>query len=217
MRFSTSLALTLALAAVATQYVRADDKGLHNRYRWTDAHGIVQYSDVPTAEALQAGYDVIDARGSVVKHVDRVKNADERKADAAAADASAREKQRIEEAAQADRQLLQAYPSEQALIAAQKGRVVAIDLDLANVKISEANQEKSLTEQLTYASTFERDGKPVPAAVKQQIEALSRNVAAQRKYTADKLAERALSEQKAQAELAHYRELRAAQQKAGSP
>ncbi|MBS0584537.1 MAG: DUF4124 domain-containing protein [Proteobacteria bacterium] len=216
MRSSTFLALTLGLAAVASQYARADDKGLHNRYRWTDAHGVVQYGDVPTAEALQAGYDVVDARGIVVRHVDRVKNADEKKADAAAADASAREKQRVEEIAQADRQLLRAYPSEQALIAAQKGRVVAIDQDLANVKISEANQEKSLAEQLAYASTFERDGKPVPAPVKQQIEVLSKNVAAQKKYTADKLAERAQSEQKAQDELAHYRELRAAQQKAGA-
>ena len=49
MRSNTFLALTLALAAVATQHARAD--GAHNRYRWTDAHGIVQYSDVPTAEA----------------------------------------------------------------------------------------------------------------------------------------------------------------------
>lgn len=211
MRFDTLLALTLALVAATAQQAHADDKGAHNRYRWTDARGVVQYSDVPTSEALQAGYDVIDARGMVVKHVDRVKNADEKKADAAATDAAAQEKRRADEAVQADRQLLQAYVSEQALIAAQKGRVAAIDQELANVKISEANQEKSLAEQLAYASTFERDGKPVPAPVRQQIEVLRKNVETQKKFTAAKLAERAESERKAQIELARYRELRAAQ------
>jgi hypothetical protein len=214
MRSNPFLALTLTLAVVATPYARADSA--HNRYRWTDAHGVVQYSDVPTAEALQAGYDVIDARGFVVKHVDRVKSADEKKADAAAANTVAQEKRRTDEAAQADRQLLQAYSSEQALIDAQKGRVAAIDQELANVKVSEANQEKSLAEQLTYASTFERDGKAVPVPVKQQIEALRKNVEAQKKFTATKLAERDESERKAQVELARYRELRAAQQGASA-
>ena len=162
---------------------------------------------------VQAGYDVIDARGSVIKHVDRVKSAEEKQADADAAAARAQEQQRAADAKQADRRLLQAYASEQTLIDEQKGRIAAMDQELANVKISQAGQEKSLTEQLAYASTFEREGKPVPAPVKQQIETLRTNVEAQRKFTANKLAERAKSEEKARAELAHYRELRAAQQK----
>lgn len=205
------LALTLALAATAPPSA-AQDKTAHNRYRWVDAHGGVQYADSPTAEALQAGYDVIDARGAVIKHVDRVKSAEEKKADADAIALSAQEKQRTAEAAAVDRQLLQAYPNEQALASAQRGRIAAIDLELGNIKISQTDQEKSLTEQLAYASTFEREGKPVPAPVKQQIETLRTSVEAQKKFAASKLAERAKLEERAQGELAHYRELRAAQQ-----
>ena len=209
MRFPITFALTLGLA-MAASLAWPQGKG-HNRYRWTDAHGAVQYADSPTAEALQVGYDVIDSRGNVVKHVDRVKSAEEKSADASAANVAAQEKQRAAEAAQADRQMLQAYASEQALLDAQKGRLAAIDQEIANVKVSEAIQEKSLAEQLVYASTFERDGKPVPATVKQQIETLRANVAAQQKFITKKLAERAESELRAQAELIRYRELRATQ------
>ncbi|MFT3790322.1 MAG: hypothetical protein QM741_04430 [Rudaea sp.] len=212
MRPTIVIALTFALTAAASN-AAAQDKAAHNRYRWIDPHGSVQYADSPTAEALQAGYDVINARGSVVRHVDRAKTAEEKQVEANAAAASTLDKQRASEAARADQQLLQAYSSEQALIDAQKGRIVAIDQELANVKVSQADQEKSLAEQLAYASTFERDGKPVPAPVKQQIETLRENVEAQKKFTATKLAEREQSEQRARAELAHYRELRAAQQK----
>ena len=211
MRLPITFALTLGLATAAS-LAWSQGKG-HSRYRWTDSHGAVQYADSPTAEALQVGYDVIDSRGNVVKHVDRVKTAAEKSADASAAAATAQEKRRAAEAAQSDQQMLRAYTSEQALIDAQTGRLAAIDQELANVKVSEAIQEKSLAEQLVYASTFERDGKPVPPTVKQQIETLRANVAAQQKFTANKLADRAESELRAKAELARYRELRAAQQK----
>ncbi len=203
------IAFALTLALVASAWAQKTTQ--HNRYRWTDSHGAVQYGDTPTADALQNGYDVIDARGVVIKHVDRVKTAEERKSEASAAETAAKEKQRAEEIAQADRQLLQAYPSEEALVEAQKKRIAAVDQELANVKVSQSDQEKSLTEQLAYASTFERDGKPIPAPVKQQIETLRVNIESQKKFVAAKVAQRADFEQKNQAELAHYRELRAAQ------
>jgi len=215
MRLPIMFALTLGLATAAS-LAWSQGKG-HNRYRWTDSHGAVQYADSPTAEALLVGYDVIDSRGNVVKHVDRVKTAEEKSADASAASVAAQEKQRAAEAAQADRQMLQAYTSEQALLDAQKGRLAAIDQEIANVKVSEAIQEKSLAEQLGYASTFERDGKPVPATVKQQIETLRGNVAAQKKFITKKLAERTESELRAQAELIRYRDLRATQKKPDAP
>jgi hypothetical protein len=217
MRQTITFAFAFAVFA-AQAFAQPQPQGTHYRYRWTDPHGIVQYADSPTAEALQAGYDVIDGRGIVIKHVDRVKTAEEKKADANAASALAQEKQRAEDAEHADQQLLQAYSSEAALIDAQSKRIAAIDQDIANVKVSEANQEKSLAEQLAYASTFERDGKPVPAPVKQQIETLRINVENQKHFVATKLAQRADSEHRAQTELAHYRDLRAAQaRESGQP
>lgn len=217
MRPVTRFTLILVLASFVPAVPAQQKTSPQYRYRWTDAHGVVQYTDAPTAEALRNGYDVVDGRGSVVRHVERVKTAEEQQSEADAADAAARARRHAEEAAQANQQLLRAYPSEQALIEAQKQRLGAIDQDLANVKISQADQEKSLAEQLAYAATFERDGKPVPATVRQQVETLRSNVESQKKFVAAKLAQRAEFEQKTQAELAHYRELRAMQAKGVQP
>jgi hypothetical protein len=213
MRLTIFFAATLALAAAAP-LTHAQNKGVHYRYRWTDTHGIVQYADSPTAEALQAGYDVIDARGSVVRHVDRMKTAAEKRSDADAAVAATQAQQQETRLVDSDRQLLAAYPTEQALIEMQNKRIAAIDQQLGNIKISQTDQEKSLTDQLAFASTFERENKPVPAPVKQQIDTLRANVEAQQKAAATKQADLTAAKQKAEAELAHYRELRAAQAKA---
>ncbi|MBS0590525.1 MAG: DUF4124 domain-containing protein [Proteobacteria bacterium] len=214
MRRPVSITL-LTLSAIATLPAWAQQGGVTpHRYRWTDSHGVVQYGDSPSAEALRVGYEVIDGRGMVVKRVDRVKTAAEKKAEASVVDAAAQEKQRAIDARQADAQLLQAYPSEDALIAVQKMRLVAIDQDIANVKVSQADQEKNLAEQLAYAATFERDSKPVPAATRQQIESLRVNIDKQKKFIADDQAKRAAVEKKSADEFAHYRELRAARAKA---
>jgi hypothetical protein len=205
--------VSLSALALSTQALVAQpvDSSMHNRYRWKDTHGVVQYSDTLPAEALQLGYDVLDAQGMVVRHTDRAKTAEERKADAAAAAAQAEVNQRAAEAAKADQQLLVAYTSEEDLAAAQQAKLDAVDQTVANVRVSQADQEKALSEQLAHAATFERDNKPVPALVQQQIEALRKNIETQKTFIEHKQSERAAIAQKSIAELAHYRELRAKQ------
>jgi hypothetical protein len=201
--------LAVVVLTIVSLQAGAASSGSSTRYRWKDAHGVVQYTDTLPAEALQLGYDVVDAQGLVLRHVDRPKSAEEKKADAAAASAQATAKQRALEATKADQQLLVAYASDKELAAAQKAKLDGIDLILQNVRVSQADQEKSLNEQLAHASTFERDNKPVPASVKQQIEILRKNIETQNVYLANKLKERAETELKGEAELAHYKELRA--------
>ena len=79
------------------------------------------------------------------------------------------------------------------------------------MRASQIDQEKSLSEQTAHAATFERDGKPVPVAVKQQIETLRKSIADQTAFIARKQAERANIVKNAEDELAHYRSLRAKQ------
>jgi len=147
----------------------------------------------------------------VVKHVDRARSAAELKADADAAATAAAAKQRIEEQARADQQLLLAYSNESELITAQQGHLAAIDQSIKTVRASQVDQEKSLAEQTAHAATFERDGKAVPLAVKQQIETLRKSIAEQTAFIARKQAERASTAKNAEAELAHYRALRTKQ------
>lgn len=199
----------IALAALA--FALAANAQSVTRYKWKDAQGAVQFTDTLPPEALQAGYDIVDAQGMVVKHVDRARTAAELKTDADAAAANAAAKRRTEEQARADQQLLLAYSSEQELAAAHESHLAAIDQSIKTVRSSQIDQEKSLAEQTAHAATFERDGKSVPFAVKQQIETLRKSIAEQAAFIARKQAERASTAKSEEAELAHYRELRAKQ------
>ena len=83
--------------------------GIGTRYKWKDAQGGAHFSDTLPPEALQMGYDVVDAQGLVIRHVDRPRTVEERKADAAAVAAREEAKQRAAEKVAADRLLLVSY------------------------------------------------------------------------------------------------------------
>jgi len=75
-----------------------------------------------------------------------------------------------------------------------------------------ADQEKGLSDQLAHAASFERDGKSVPASVRQQIETLRKTIAEQHAFITRREAERAELIRRSDAEIAHYRELHAKQE-----
>lgn len=206
------VAIACALSALPQVLDAADSKG--TRYKWKDAQGLLHFSDTLPAEALQVGYDVVDANGLVMRHVDRPRSVQERKADAEAEAARAEATQRAATAAAADRQLLVTYATEKELEAVHRDRLDAIDKNLANVRVSLTDQEKGLDEQLAHAATFERDNKPVPAAVKQQIETLRKTIAGQTAFIKRREQERVDLIRQSEAEMAHYRELRARQAQA---
>ncbi|TLY49849.1 MAG: DUF4124 domain-containing protein [Gammaproteobacteria bacterium] len=201
---------SLIVLATLAFSLTANAQGI-TRYKWKDAQGAVQFTDTLPPEALQSGYDVVDSQGMVVKHVDRARTAEEHKADADAAAVAAAAKQRADDQARTDQQLLLAYSTESELVTAQQGHLAAIDQSIKTVRASQIDQEKSLSEQTAHAATFERDGKPVPVAVKQQIETLRKSIADQTAFIARKQAERANIVKNAEDELAHYRSLRAKQ------
>ncbi len=93
----------------------------------------------------------------------------------------------------------------------QKSKLDAIDETIKNVQLSQSDQEKSLSEQLAHAASLERNGKPVPAVVQQQIEVLRKNIETQKAFIVRKRQERIDAAQKSEAEVAHYREVRAKQ------
>src|SRR5579864_2730217 len=110
-------AAAMAVCCIAQIADAATQSGTYTRYKWKDAQGSMHFSDTLPPEALQMGYDVVNAQGVVVRHVDRPRTAEERKADALAAAAQAETKQRAVAAAAADHQLLATYPTENDLAA----------------------------------------------------------------------------------------------------
>ena len=204
MRTSATLLTTLAFALS----VGAQAAGEHNRYKWKDAQGNLHYDDALPAEAAQFGYDVVNASGMVVKHVDRAKTPEEIKADQAAATKLATEKQVAEEQAQREKQMLAAYPTEQDLARAQQGQLDSLDQEAHATQISLGSQEKSLTDMLGRAADLERTAKPIPLVLQKQIDAQREVVAKQKAYIAGKQKEREETTQRFVTDLAHYRELR---------
>lgn len=207
MRLIFKIMVVLSLASAS--YSAFAEGGSHTRYRWTDSKGGVHFTDTLSPEALQLGYDVVDGQGLTLRHADRAKTLDEKKADAAALASQTAVKQRALNAAASDQQLLIAYATEADLAVAQKSKIIAIDQTIQNVQLSQSDQEKGLAEQLAHAAMFERDSKPVPAIVQQQIELLRKNIETQKAFVEHKQRERAELELKADAETSHYRALRA--------
>jgi hypothetical protein len=202
------LIAVLALLFTATTAF-GDETGGRNRYKWRDGQGNLHYDDALPDEALKFGYDVINASGIVVKHVDRPRTAEELAADKALSEKVATAKRAQEDQLRKDQQMLAAYPSEQDLQNAQREQLAVIDQTVEATQASLQNQEKSLREILQHAADLERTNKPVPATVKQQIDSLSANIEKQKQYIAGKNAEKESSAKRFEAELAHYREVQA--------
>jgi hypothetical protein len=200
----TALGLSVSAAAFAQSKA-----GEHNRYKWKDAQGNLHFDDSLPEAALQFGYDVVNATGMVVKHVDRTRTPEEQKADREVAAKLAAEKRTAEEQAQHDQQMLAAYPNEQDLTRNQQGQLDSLDQEVHATQLSLDSQEKSLTDMLGRAADLERSGKPVPPILQKQIETQRSTVAKQKEFIAGKQKERADTVQHAAEELAHYRELRA--------
>src|SRR3954471_20667477 len=132
---SASALLVLAAAA------HGADSGTHNRYKLRDAQGNLHFDDALPVEALQFGYDVMNASGIVVKHVERARTPEELKADDEAAARKAAEKHAADELAKADQQTIAAYPTENELISSQQAQISMLDQNIHATEVSLQSQE----------------------------------------------------------------------------
>ena len=65
------LATATAMAAGTGALAQKLGSGSSVQYRWHDARGLAHYSDSLSADAIANGYDVVNSRGVVVRHIDR--------------------------------------------------------------------------------------------------------------------------------------------------
>jgi hypothetical protein len=201
--FTFALALALTLAAMTLSAASAG----HVQYKWKDTAGNLHFADILPAEALQLGYDVVDAQGRVIKHVDRPRTPEELKSDEAQKAQTEATKRETEERAKHDQQILAAYPHEQELVNAQESQLQMIDQNIQSTELSLTSQEKSLAIMLNHAASLDRSGKPVPADLRKQIDSLRKNIEMQKAYIVRRQKEKSEAAQKSAADLAHYREL----------
>ena len=208
MRFVLPAVLALAIAAPAWAWAAGGPSQPHQRYKWTDGEGNLHYSDALPPEAARYGYEIVNPQGVVIKHVDRLKTAEEKaaaKAEIAKAQAA---KESAEARARNDKQMLAAYPTEDDLKRAQHQQADMMDTNLTSARISLQSQEKSLAELLGHAAELDSNGKPIPANLAKKIGDLRKQVEEQRSYIARKQKERDDTIAHFDDDLAHYRSLK---------
>jgi septal ring factor EnvC (AmiA/AmiB activator) len=188
-----------------------------NRYKWVDPQGLPHYSDSLTAEAMKAGYDVVNDRGMVVQRVPRQLTAAERAvANKLAKEAAAKERAR-QDVARAEAQMMSAYPDEASYKMSLQQTVDALDQQIRTTRINLQSQEKALTGLLDRAAELEQAKQPVPKFMVDNISKQRNVVAMQRNALARQQAERDSTVAAQARQLARYRELKAAEDTPSGP
>jgi len=180
------------------------------RYKWKDASGHSYFSDSLSTDALKAGYDVVNAQGMVVSHVDRQLTSDERAAARKVADEKAVAQAAQEQRQRDDTQMLNAYPDETAFAAAKAAELDNYEQAARTTRLNLQGQEKALTDLLNRAGDLERTKQPVPPFLNDRISEQRNLVASLRATLLRQQAAKEAAKASGDAQLQHYRELRAA-------
>ena len=203
---TANLAAGLLMMALAPACF-ADASG-HKQYRWHDASGDVHYSDTLTGDAIQAGYDIINDKGIVLRHIDRARTDAERAEAETAAAAATAAKLEADRQTEADRRLLAAFPTEKDLVRARQAQVDSLEQAIVAATNSLNGQERSLSDNLGHAATLERSGKKVPDDLTKQIETLRKSGETLRRYIDRRQKEKVEATKKLETDVVHYREAR---------
>jgi hypothetical protein len=208
MRLSLPCLIFAILAVGIGAGVHAESSG-HNRYKWRDGAGNLQFSDVLPAEAAKYGYEIVNAQGIVIKRVERTKTTAELTAAKAAAATAQIEKNKIAAGDRADAQLISGYPEESDLKRAQQQKLEMLDQQIVAAQISLRSQEQVLADLLGRAAEEERNKKSLPEFQARQLAKMRKQVDDQRITVERRQSERLNAASEFDAETARYRELKA--------
>lgn len=181
------MALACLLATSAAPAAAQGTRNAAGIYTCTDAQGRKLTSDRPIAECTAREQRVLNADGSLRQVLPPTLTAEERAAREAQERRQAQQRAAQNDAVRRDRNLLQRYPNEDKH---QQARQVALEPVRLAIKATERrlatlSQERA---RLDNESEFYR-GRPVPASLKQQLDANDATVDAQHAATRNQKAE----------------------------
>jgi hypothetical protein len=181
---AAGLGLLLCLAVLATGAARAATAPI---YTCTDAKGNKLTSDRPIAECANRDQRLLNPDGSVRKIVPPEPTADERAAAEAAQRQTAAARAAQQEAVRRDRNLMARYPDE---ASHRRAREAALDDVRKSVRASEERVKTLAAERKPLQAEVEfYAGKPLPAKIKEALDANDAAVAAQRTLAQDQQSE----------------------------
>lgn len=187
-------------------------------YRWVDKHGKVHYSDTVPAEAAAQERVIYDkAKIRKLEVVEKPKTPEELAREARLAELRQAQQHLFEEQIAHDQALLRTYRNEEELELTLKGQLDTID---ARVKVLYANierQQSQLDSKIREAAELERQGRPVPQALRDAIADLRHQIQQyQSKVTSELQTKEALKTKFAQ-DLARFNRLQTGFQAHPSP
>ncbi|SEI74004.1 DUF4124 domain-containing protein [Frateuria terrea] len=198
-------AVAISLAAVLTAHAQ---KATGIRYHWRDAKGLSHYSDSLTSGAMKYGYDLVNDRGYVVRHVERQLSPEERAAAEKVAAEQAAQRRAEEASRRADLQMLNAYGDEADLKQAQQEELDSLDQQINTTRLNLRSQEKTLADLLGRAADVERTKEKVPKYLADSIADQRNVVAGQRAVLERQQDHRDTAEKEAAQQLERYRALK---------
>jgi hypothetical protein len=208
-RMSLLVAVAL-LAASCTAQAQSND--LRHRYKWKDAQGNLHIEDAIPPSDAKLGYDIVNAQGLIIRHIERQRTEEELAAAKAAMEKAEVERRTLTEQSSRDTQMMAAYPDENELRKAQESQLTMVQQNIDTSSAGIKSQEKSLAEMLAHAAEAERDNKPVSPAMQQRIAKLKSGIAEQKLILEKRERERVAMQKQFEVELAHYREVKAHQE-----
>jgi hypothetical protein len=221
---ASRLACAVAILAFAFAAGSATGAGL---YKWVDDQGVVHYTDHIPAESVSKGATVLDKQGRSVKTIEPAPTAEQRRAMEVEAERQRDIAKANAEQARRDRALTQSFTSEAEIDVARARAVSTMEAQLTTISAYIADMTRHKAELEKRKAGY--GAKPVPAAVDNELNSVTEELARQatqlaqkkealaavdRKYDADK---KRWQEIKLEQEAAAERQKAVDSQKAGPP
>jgi len=185
-----------------------------NLFRWRDADGKLHIGDNLPAEAIQKGYDIIDERGRVLKHVDPPPSPEELRKRREAARKAELERQRRVAQAERDRALLLTYGS---VAEIERARDERLNLIRSQIRVNRdrlQQLEKELEQlQQNARRNFLDKKRKLPPMLAERIERKQAEIATTRKRLQRYEQSYARIKARFEKDIRRFRELEAARKK----
>jgi len=175
---------------------------------WTNKDGVRECGNVVPPEYSQQEQTEMSKTGVTTGKTDRAKTPEELEQERQAAAAKGEEERKAKERAEADRQLMDTYASENDIVLARDGRMAEIEsrIKLARSHIDKLN--KNLNDIIEHAAAMERRGEQPGEKVEKDIESVRQQIRDQEKFIATKRTEQEAIQKQYDADLVRYREMK---------
>jgi hypothetical protein len=201
--------LTLALAGTLLLAGTAQAKIVC----WTNSDGVRECGNAVPPEYAQQETRTLDNRGITTEIKERARTPEELAAERtrrAEEERLAAEEEKRHQAQEAhDQVLLSTYLNEEDILRSRERQSSAINATIEVTRAAVGKLQEKLNDERKRAASFERQGRPLPERLQEDIDSLQEQIDAKNSYTLLKEQEKSLLHEKYEADMVRFRELKA--------